>query len=215
MGVEVRLSSYIEADDVIRESPDEVIVATGSIPRLDGIQIENPGEPIEGILLPHVLFSGDLFMNSQKDLGSSAVVIDDVGHYEAIATVEHLLKEGLSVTLVTRLASMAPLLETALTVRPALGRIGMRDFHFHPRTRVTRIERGTVTIAPTYLPVNTNSSIQVSADSVIFISHNLPMRDLYNELRSKGISSHIVGDANSPRFLAYAIREGYLAGARV
>ena len=35
LGVEVRLNSYAEADDVLREQPDAVIIATGGVPDTD------------------------------------------------------------------------------------------------------------------------------------------------------------------------------------
>ncbi len=53
LGVEVRLSSYAEEDDILAETPDAVIIATGSQPRMDGIQHSNPGEPIIGYDAPH------------------------------------------------------------------------------------------------------------------------------------------------------------------
>ena len=44
---------------------------------------------------------------------------------------------------------------------------------------------------------------------------NRSNRDIYDALSAKGASVRIVGDANSPRFLNVAIREGHLAGIAV
>ena len=88
LGVDVRLSTYVDIDDILAEGPDSVIVATGSMPRLDGVQASNPGEPVEGVDRANVMSSNDLFSQPHRELGRSAVVIDDLGHYEAIAAAE-------------------------------------------------------------------------------------------------------------------------------
>jgi hypothetical protein len=55
----------------------------------------------------------------------------------------------------------------------------------------------------------------IPSDIVIFISPNRPNRDLYQVLTSRGMRVQVVGDANSPRNLLNAIREGHLAGANL
>src|SRR3546814_14038068 len=52
-----------------------------------------------------------LFRSPQRDLGKTAVVFDDVGHYEAIAATEYLISKGLDVTFVTRFEVVAPQLD--------------------------------------------------------------------------------------------------------
>ena len=53
------------------------------------------------------------------------------------------------------------------------------------------------------------------ADTVVFVSPNRPNRDLFNELRERGLDVRIAGDANAPRFIPTAVREGNAAGAAV
>ena len=216
LGVGVRLSTYMEADEVLAEGADEVIVATGSAPRMDGIQVSNPGEPIIGFDQPHVLSSWDVFLDERRDLGRAALVIDETGHFEAIAVSETLQARGLSVTFITRHTGLAPQMETALMVEPALQRMKARGvFDFHPRTRAVSIGKGTAVIAPTYLKAEGKQLVTVPADTVVYVSPNRSNRGLYDELRAKGVSVRIVGDANSPRYLPTAIKEGSLAGAAV
>ncbi|HEX4508283.1 MAG TPA: FAD-dependent oxidoreductase, partial [Alphaproteobacteria bacterium] len=85
LGVEVRLGTYMEADAVLAEEADMVVISTGSQPRMDGVQFGEPGIPLPGFDLPHVLSSHDLLLGAPRDLGKSAVVLDDTGHYEALA----------------------------------------------------------------------------------------------------------------------------------
>jgi len=215
LGVEVRLSTYVEADEAIAEGFDEVILATGSTPRMDGIQISNPGEPIQGMEQTHVISSHDLLSDEQQGRGArTALVIDETGHFEAVAVTEALQVRGIAVTYVTSHASFAPQMDAALMNEPALQRIARRGgFAFHARTRVISVKKGFTHIAPTYLKAQEGQ--MVPADIVVFISPNRPNRELYRGLTSRGIPARLVGDANSPRNLLTAIREGHLAGASV
>lgn len=212
LGVDVRLNTYVDADDLRREHPDMVIVATGSSPRMDGIQLTAPGEPIIGFDQPHVLSSLDLFENRQLPLGKSAVVIDDVGHYEAIAVAEYLLRKGMNVTFVTTQVSFAPKSDAAMMAVPALRRLTPKGLKVMVRTRAAEITKDSVITVPAYLDASSNVREEVAADCVVFVSHNRPENDIAHELQAMGMNVRIVGDALSPRFLPTAIREGRLAG---
>jgi NADPH-dependent 2,4-dienoyl-CoA reductase/sulfur reductase-like enzyme len=214
LGVDVRVSTYIEAEDVSAFEADAIIIATGSIPRMDGVQTSNPGEPIIGMDQPHVLSSNELFGDHRRKVGTSAVVIDDTGHYEAVAAAEHLMQQGVDVTFVTRHISFAPQVEMALMSEPALVRMArLGGLKVHTRTRAVEIKKNSVTIAPVFAPLAPNSGEEIAADMVIFVSPNLPNRDLYDQLVGMGTPVQTVGDAKAPRFLQHAIREGNRAGA--
>ncbi len=214
-GVDVRLSSYVDADEIMAEAPDAVIVATGAHPRMDGIQLSNPGEPVEGFDHPKVISSIDLLTGARADLGRTAVVIDDAGHFEAIAAAEHLVSRGLSVTFVSRHTAFGPGVETALMTEPALQRLSKGQCTVLTRTRALAVDDEGVLVGPTYLPKTSNQRTRVPADTVVFVSINRPNRDLYDVLMEKGVNVRVVGDANTPRYLQMAIREGHLAGAAV
>ncbi len=212
LGVDVRLSTYLDADDVRMLAPDHVILATGASPRMDGIQVSNPGEPIAGFDQPHVLSSHDLFSQPQRDPGRHAVVIDDLGHYEAIAAAEQLIQRGCAVTYVSRHISFAPLMESTYLNAPALARLQRGAFSLHLRSRALRIDKDSVTIAPTFASCD-NAVLTVRADSVVFVSANRPNRDLADALDASGLPVTLVGDAAAPGFLQAAIRSGHMAGA--
>jgi hypothetical protein len=209
LGVEVRLSSYAEANDVLAEAPDAVIIATGSHPRMDGIQNSNPGEPIAGIDAPHVLSSHDLLGVKRNWQGSSAVVLDDTGHYEGLGVAEHLVAGGADVTYVTPHKQPGFLVENALMVEPVLERIarGPGEFTQLTRHRLRRVRRETVEIAPTYA----GSAFEAAAELVVMVTPNAPRRGLYEDLADTVATIAIVGDANSPRTLQKAIHEGHVA----
>lgn len=215
LGVEVRLSTYMDADDVAAEGADVVILATGAVPRMDGIQASNPGEPITGMDQPHVVSSNGLFEGELRDLGKSAVVIDDAGHYEGVAAAEYLLSKGLDVTFVTRHISFAPRVEWSLMSEAALLRMDRGHFQQRLRSRGIAIKQGSVVIAPVYASPGSNVTEVIPADTVVFVSLNRPDRALFDELISRGMKAQVVGDCNSPRFLGFATRQGHIAGATV
>lgn len=215
LGVEVELSTYVEAEDIAAYGADAVIVATGATPRLDGLQVSNPGEPVEGMDQRHVISSNALFEGELKELGNSAVVMDDLGHYEAVAVADHLVSRGLKVTFVTRHNAFAPRAEPFLVNEAALQRLGRGDFRFLSRTRAVAIEPDGVVVAPIFGPAQSNMTEKLPADTVVVVSNNRPNRALYEELKARGVEAHVIGDANSPRFLTYATLEGHRAGALV
>lgn len=215
LGVDVRLSTYMDENDVIDTGADAVIVATGSTPRMDGIQGSHPGQPIKGLDRQGVISSVELFLYPPTDLGKTAVVIDDVGHYEGLAAAEHLISKGLSVTYVTRLRGFAERIQGALMNEPFLQRMAGKPFHYRIRTRAIAIEPGAVIVGPTHLTEDDVDTERLDADTVVLITANRPNRDIYTALSERNSDIRVVGDANSPRFLETAIREGHLAGANV
>ena len=66
LGVEVRLNTYVEIADIEAERPDRVIVATGSMPRLDGLQHTFPAQAVPGVGLPHVRSSIDVLTGTRR-----------------------------------------------------------------------------------------------------------------------------------------------------
>ena len=211
LGVDVRLSTYVEPEDVKALAPDAVIVATGSQPRMDGVQMGLPGQPAAGMEQPHVLSSIDLFSRPVAQNVRTAVVVDDVGHYEAIAAAEHLLEQGVEVSFITRHKSFAHLLESALISEPALNRLSKGNFTLHRRSHVVGISENQVSM----MNMDSELLMDVPADTVVFVSNNESNRDLADALAADVGEIHVVGDALSPRFLLRAIHDGNAAGCAV
>ena len=206
LGVEVRLGTYMDANEVRAEVADHVIVATGSLPRADGQQIAIPGELPRGVEHPHVINSTDLLTNPRLKLGASALVLDDVGHYEAIAVAEFLIDNGIAVTFVTGHPMFAPTAERFGRTIPALERLHRGSFDLLTRYALVEVQPGQCLVRP----LQGSRLRTVLADTVVLVTVNDPLRDLYDELRTEHPSIHIVGDASAPRDMQAAIAEGHL-----
>ncbi len=216
LGVEVRLSTYMDLEDIEAEGADAVIIATGSTPRVDGVQASNPGDPATGVDQPHVVSSIDLLTGGRPNPGQHALVVDDVGHYEALGVAEELIQRGCEVTFVTRHTAIGYQLDAMFMTAPTLGRMPHNRLHLHSRYRLTSIEKDTATIEPIYDATYDNSAkLTVKADTVVLVSHNRSNSDLYDALEAKGVNAFVVGDARNPRTMQEAIGEGYRAALAI
>jgi NADPH-dependent 2,4-dienoyl-CoA reductase/sulfur reductase-like enzyme len=212
LGVTVHTGTYVEAADVLRETPDVVIVATGAIPRTDGVLISVPGEPAAGVDQAHVLSSAELLTEPDRNLGASALVFDDVGQYEAIGVAEYLLEKGVSVTFATRCASFAPAIDLAVRAEPALERLYAKgSFELITRAHLVAVEHDYCLIRP----IHGRAVRRVPADTVVIVANKCSLNELARELAGRVPTLSLAGDALSPRDLQCAIREGHLAGRRI
>ena len=74
LGVKVMLRAFVEPDLVRELAPDAVIVATGSTPRRDGLQVVRPAHHLKGVDLPHVYTSWDVLgFGGRATLGANAL----------------------------------------------------------------------------------------------------------------------------------------------
>jgi 2,4-dienoyl-CoA reductase-like NADH-dependent reductase (Old Yellow Enzyme family) len=212
LGVIVHTSTYMEAADVLAERPDTVVVATGAEASSDGILLDTPGEPILGIHQKHVLSSVDLLGGHRTQLGSSAVVYDEMGQYEAVAVIEFLLERGVAVTAATRHASLAPLVEATMRLEPALERFQATGIPFRtiPRARIAAVGEGSAVVCTRY-----GAREVVPADTVVLVTHKKARRGLADTLAGSVSDVRLVGDALSARDLQVAIREGHMAGRTI
>jgi 2,4-dienoyl-CoA reductase-like NADH-dependent reductase (Old Yellow Enzyme family) len=213
LGVEIHTGSQVEAADLVADPAEVVVVATGSRPRMDGLQQHRPGHVVAGADLPHVISAHDVLSAPAERLGRTALVLDDLGHYEAVAAAEHLIEAGLAVTYVTRHASFAPLLDMAFRSTPAYERMSLTGrFRFRGRALLDRIEQGRATI---FDPSIDSGPEVVPADTVVLVGYNLSRNELASALAGSGKQVVCVGGALSPRFLEHAIGDGFRVGAEI
>jgi 2,4-dienoyl-CoA reductase-like NADH-dependent reductase (Old Yellow Enzyme family)/thioredoxin reductase len=206
--VDVRLNTRVTPALVRELGAEKVVIATGSVPRRDGFQVAAP-RAVPGADLPHVRTSWDVLAGPSG--ARRAVVLDDVGHYEAVAAAETLLSEGAQVTFVTRMAQLSPLLEGSRTVNPIKSRFAGRPITVVTDTQVERIEPDHVTVRS----VHGGDATGIPADLVVLVCHNASRDELAEDLRDQISDCRLVGDALSPRFLQVAISEGHRAGAEI
>jgi 2,4-dienoyl-CoA reductase-like NADH-dependent reductase (Old Yellow Enzyme family) len=208
VGVEVRAGTFLEPEDALAEAPDVLIVATGAADRADGLQAANPGEPPPGCGLPHVTNAHDLLVDASRDFApANALVLDDVGHYEAVAAAEFLVERGAAVTYVTGQPAFAPRMNGTFRNDVALKRLYQGNFRLLVGHFLAAVETHQCVVRP----LRGARMQTIPAESVVLVTHKAPRRTLYDVLLGQLPDIKLVGDASSPRTLQDAIREGHLA----
>ncbi|KXU96133.1 NADH-flavin oxidoreductase/NADH oxidase [Caballeronia megalochromosomata] len=214
LGAEVKLSTYMDAEDVLAENPDVVIVATGSQPAdvHAFMQTADPAAEVRIAADARVLTSIDMIMDGAKDHGRTALVFDDVGHYEAIGCCEELINRGLEVTYVTRHLMFAPAMEATGRTQAALQRFYKAGtFRIVTQAELVAIEKGRATIKPIF---GTEAEV-LQAETVVIVGYRESQIEIWRALRGRVAQLHLVGDALSARDLQPAIREGHLAARSI
>jgi len=208
LGVEVRLSTYLDADEIAAEGADLVIVAIGAELEAPLRQIQCPAETLAPAPGTRLVSSIDLFSDRNADWGNSAVVVDEIGHYEAIACAEYLLEKGLAVTFVTRHKMFAPGIDIALRTQSALERLyALGDFTLRVGSHVAAARPGEAEISPQF----GQKTETFPADTIVWVGIRGGQAALFEKLLERGVNVVRIGDAVAARNLQTAIREGHLA----
>jgi hypothetical protein len=208
LGVEIRLSTWLDADDIVAEGADTVILAIGA--DLDPVlrQVQHPADAIDLAPGARIISSIDLFSERGVDRGRSAVVVDELGHYEAIASAEFLLGQGLAVTFVTRHKMFAPGIDITLRTQSALERLSaLGDFALRVGTQVIAARPGSVDVRPQF---GGRAEI-LPADTIVWVPIRPGQPALAEQLDARGVTALCIGDMLAGRNLQTAIREGHLA----
>jgi hypothetical protein len=212
-GVRVELGTFLTAADIPTYGADTVIVATGSTPRMDGLQPTYPGQPARGVDQAHVLSSNALLTGGLPYGAASALVLDTVGHFEAITAAEFLVANGVALTYLTSLPSFGglPVLSSQRDL-PALEYLYQGDFTLLTRHHLVEIGPSSCVVRP----LESSRAREVPADLVVLVTQNEPNRGLHDELVAAGHANVcVIGDAASPRDLKFAIAEGHMTARSI
>lgn len=212
LGVQITLNSMVDPDVVAQVAPDELIIATGSMPRTDGFQLATPIQPVVGHDLPHVYTSWDVFgFGGRAQLAGPAVVFDDTGTFEAISVADALLEAGAKVTMVGRHESIgATLPYPPATVEAARERLMSGDFDFIGGHHLQGITPDEIIIGVPF----TERVRALPAATVVLVTHNHPNRELPEYLADiEGPwSTHLVGDVTGTNGIMGAIHQAAAVG---
>ncbi len=213
LGVDVHLNSYVDEEVVAEIAPDEVVLATGTAPRTDGMQQSTPAEGIAGFDLPHVYSSWDLLgFGEITHLEGPAVVYDDTGTFEAISVADVLLDQGLKVTMVSRNDAVgARLPYPPVTAGAARERLYSQDFDFIGAHHLLEITKDHVDVGVLFA----DRRRSIPAKTVVFVGFNEPNRTLWQSLQGNGPPSHMIGDVRGISSIMTAIHAGNALGRQI
>ncbi|TRW47590.1 FAD-dependent oxidoreductase [Georgenia yuyongxinii] len=192
--VTVELGRQVTAPDLAAWGPDAVVLATGAqhddpLPAYEGVRVLNPEDVLRDPTLA----------------GSRAVVVDELGVWEASGVALHLAARGVDVDYVTPLAGFAP--RVTVYSRLALGdQLAAAGVAVHPMSSIA-VDDGLVTIVPA---IGTDRIIRDGVTSIVQVRPRQARGALVEELLASTWQGelHLVGDAFAPRTSQEAIYEG-------
>jgi 2,4-dienoyl-CoA reductase (NADPH2) len=205
-GVELRLGVRADAATILARQPDAVIVATGG--RADkGVKAKYHPTPVLGYEQDFVIDHVDALQRTLADeLTGRVVVLDAVGHIEAIGLGELLATRDVDVTVVTALP--APISLDPETQQAALPRAVRAGMQWRPNTVLGAIGDHEVTLVDAL----SHAIDQVTGvDWVVIRTHGRPENALVAELEGQGPEVIAVGDAVAVRPADRAIWDGHQA----
>ena len=207
-GVDVRTGTEATADTILELSPDAVVVATGGHATKTGRSAYHP-IPVPGSEQEWVLDHVEALARVVADpgaLGQKVVLLDAVGHCEAIGLGELLATNGVEAICITTLP--VPLAldgETQAAILPRAVRAGMR---WRPSTALGFIGEHEVTLADV---MSQQLETIGDVDTVVIRTTGLPNDGLYHELGGKVAELTLIGDARAVRPVDRAVYDGHVA----
>jgi hypothetical protein len=159
-----------------------------------------------------VVSAAQLLTGRHNQVGGTALVLDDVGGYEAIGAAEFLVEKGADVTFVTTKEMFAPKMMVPGVAVPALERLN-RDGRFRLLTKAYLKDVGTDDAVVGSLEGWPDAT--VAAETIVLVTPNRPNDGLAAEIEALGIPVHVVGDALEQAFLPHAIRTANLTARQI
>lgn len=197
LGVEIRLGQAANMTLVQKFCPDCVALATGAAPVVP---------PIPGVVLPHVIPVTDLLMAPER--AGDRVVILGAGQAGVEAGV-WLSGMGKKVTILSRSDSfMKGAYHNAAAMAKRLLERNGADLQFRVHADTIDAEGVNVTYAD-------GSRGKIPADTVVTAVGFRSEQELYRPLLEQCPSVFLLGDAQSPRNVYYAIHSAYETAASV
>ena len=200
--VKIHLNSEVTPERLIQEHPQAVILATGGRP------LRPPNIPLHDKM--KCIYAWDVLSGKEKFLGEKTVVLG--GGFVGAEVADFIRSTGIAkeVEIVEMREAMALDLEPAFRqlLIERLQSLGVKMLsHFRVREVTARQVIGE--------DVRTKDTKKIDADAVVIALGTESVEFPLEAVQKKGIRFFLIGDAHTPRGIAEAVRDGYLAGISV
>ncbi|MEO1018256.1 MAG: N-methylproline demethylase, partial [Pseudomonadota bacterium] len=169
--VDFRFNNWAEAEDVLAESPDLVIVATGGLPDTEALEAGNE----------LTVSSWDIISGDAKP-GEHVLVYDDAGDHAALQAAETIAKAGGKVEVMTPDRTFAPEV-MGMNLVPYMRALQDKDVTFTVTYRLRHVERDgnrlKAVIGSDYMAIERTRSF----DQIVVNHGIVPLDELYFDLK--------------------------------
>lgn len=203
LDIDLRLGIEADEEKILKEKPDVVIVATGSVPK---------EKPFSGnYSFPDVVNTQQVLLD-EVQTGEKVLLIDLDGHHQATGTAELLADRGKKVHMVTPSLFVGSKLGPLQDLYLARQRLATKGVTFTPDIAVLEIQ-GKVAKG---LNVYSNKMIDFEGyDTIVLAAGNRSNDSLYFALKGKVRELYRVGDCVAPRKVDMAVHEGHMVGRKI
>ncbi|GAB4385325.1 oxidoreductase [Albidovulum sp.] len=199
--VEFRFNSWAEAEDVLAERPDVVIVATGGLPDTAILEAGND----------LVVSAWDLIAGDVRP-GASVLIYDDAGDHPGLMAAEVAANAGARVEVMTRDRSFAPEV-MGMNLVPYMRALQDRDVTFTVTWLLRRVEREGNRLRAVIGSDYCGAERVRHYDQIVVNHGTLPLADLYFDLRPHSVNlgavDHDALIAGRPQTLTGGPAEGF------
>ena len=170
-GVTFRFNTYAEAQDVLSENPDIVIIATGGLPYTEILASGN-----DLVVSAWDILSGDV------KPGTNVLIYDDAGDHAGMQAAEMIADSGARLEIMTRDRSFAPEV-MGMNLTPYMRAMQKRDVTFTVTWKVDAVERAgnglRAVVGSDYGDIQRERLV----DQVVINHGTRPLDDLYFALK--------------------------------
>lgn len=204
-GVEVKLETGADLETIKSLSPDAVVIATGSLPRVP--------EEVKGLDLPHVVQGWDAIRGT-AEIGDRVAIVSQEDYYETPTIAEYLASKGKQVHVFHKSTHLG--YEIArYSVAMVLGHMENCGVEVTPNLVLTEVQPDGLEFVSSFGSAHTYRKEEF--DSVVLIYGSVPKHELYDQLKAEGEISelYVAGSAWLPRFMAEATQHGASIGLAI
>jgi 2,4-dienoyl-CoA reductase-like NADH-dependent reductase (Old Yellow Enzyme family)/thioredoxin reductase len=200
--VKIHLRSEVTPEWIIQQRPHAVVVATGGRP------LRPQNIPLHGKMKR--VYAWDVLSGKAKNLGGKTVVLG--GGFVGAEIADFIRSKGMAkeVAIVEMREAVAFDLEPSFRqlLIERLQKLSVKMLsHFRVREVTARQVIGE--------DFRTGDTRKIDADTVVIALGTEPVEFPLKAFEKKGIRVFLIGDAHTPRGIAEAVRDGYLAGISV
>ncbi|WP_193368434.1 NADH:flavin oxidoreductase [Pelagibius marinus] len=173
LGVTFRFNSFADAEMVLAEQPEVVIIATGGLPHTEILRTGN-----DLVVSAWDILSGDV------PPGTDVLIYDDAGDYAALQAAEAIAATGAKVEVMTRDRTFASEV-MAMSLTPSMRELQKREVTFTVTWRLDAVRRDgnelVAEIGSDYGDVTRERRV----DQVVVNHGTRPLDDVYFELKPR------------------------------
>ncbi|HKR85748.1 MAG TPA: NADH:flavin oxidoreductase [Terriglobales bacterium] len=170
-GVTFRFDTLAEAEDVLSEKPDVVIIATGGLPHTEVLESGNE----------HVISAWDIISGGVKPR-LNALIFDDAGDHAALQAAELIAASGAQLEIMTPDRTFAPEV-MAMTLVPYMRTLQRANVRFTVAYRLLKVERRGDSLQATIGSDYSAETEQRTFDQIVVNHGTIPLDDLYFALK--------------------------------